>query len=972
MAVVVFALLIGGQCLADNPVAVPTFECVSLYWKLEGAGAQTPCTVVYQEQLGLGQWGDSQPGHDLHFDYRTDEDNYTYYGPEERQLEYRGSVVGLKSNTYYKFTLTAGANVAYAYARTWSEDFPIKETRYVYDRTTPLLIGDGDGGNAQEGYVLYTFNPMIGSATIDVSGTADRSDRYSCGIAIQDSFVIIRGIDVVGGSHCIRMNSNWNAHNPPLTNAPITNVVIEECDLSNWGGPRYPGTLFQNCDHERAAIWLESYYHANPTYTETISIEDIVIQRNTIHNPYCDTNCWKEEHPNPPVEDDSYHPFGPVGIHIENSGGGIVIRFNEIFSDNGNYFCDGICGCDNFSYYGSPGCDSDIYQNWIANCWDDGIEAEGGGQNVRIWGNFLDHNLVMVACKSTSIGPLYIWRNVTGTSQKAPTDLWETELGLDKHENAGPFLKSGRPGDPAESGFYGDGRVYLYHNTVLQFSESPDDTTGCKKCISSAESGSPMSGFVSGTFNLVARNNILQTREHIHSSIYLVHALTNPEPRPYNDLDYDFCNGRVDCVSNSPYCAYIETNGYWDNATTDYVPNYSASNYITPRTEGQFHIAKWTYPPAPQLPYISIGIDDAELIANFNTGNPDRGAHEYPDSPMQFGIAATSPNQPAATPQAVTLVLRNGENGYTGHEDSYVSSMPGYVNSNYGTSPNSYIRNPYTITYNTRYQALEKFDVSAIPSGATITSATFEVVLRSNPSGSSTTHVHKLLHTWTESSVTWNKYDGVNTWDLRSSSVTVATPAASYQDPASPVAGDVMSYDITSLVQEWVDGTADDDWGFLIDEEGNKHHEVHSSEATTIAYRPCLTITYIPPQSSGKRLDVPTESNLLTESGLAVSRQDFSRFTGQSPLLANPGAMIEFRIGSDDVGEQGRVRATLELFDLNGRRVALLKDGEMTPGDYAVSWNRASSGGASASSGIYFARLTVGKTVAKKRVTVLR
>ena len=45
-------------------------------------------------------------------------------------------------------------------------------------------------------------------------------------------------------------------------------------------------------------------------------------------------------------------------------------------------------GEDNFSTTGFPDADSDIYGNSIQNTWDDGIEAEGGNNNVRIWGNY--------------------------------------------------------------------------------------------------------------------------------------------------------------------------------------------------------------------------------------------------------------------------------------------------------------------------------------------------------------------------------------------------------------------------------------------------------------------------------------------------------------------------------------------------------------------------------------------------------
>jgi hypothetical protein len=64
------------------------------------------------------------------------------------------------------------------------------------------------------------------------------------------------------------------------------------------------------------------------------------------------------------------------------------------------------------------------------------------------------------------------------------------------------------------------------------------------------------------------------------------------------------------------------------------------------------------------------------------------------------------------------------------------------------------------------------------------------------------------------------------------------------------------------------------------------------------------------------------------------------------PNPFNPATTIEFA-----VAEEGHV--TLEIFDLLGRRVATLADGEFEPGIYACKWD-----GADSPSGIYFYRLT--------------
>jgi len=52
----------------------------------------------------------------------------------------------------------------------------------------------------------------------------------------------------------------------------------------------------------------------------------------------------------------------------------------------------------------------------------------------------------------------------------------------------------------------------------------------------------------------------------------------------------------------------------------------------------------------------------------------------------------------------------------------------------------------------------------------------------------------------------------------------------------------------------------------------------------------------------------------------------------------------------------------LAVFDVNGRRLAVLADGDYGAGDFTVSWSRISSAGNRLGSGIYFARLKAGRS----------
>jgi hypothetical protein len=65
-------------------------------------------------------------------------------------------------------------------------------------------------------------------------------------------------------------------------------------------------------------------------------------------------------------------------------------------------------------------------------------------------------------------------------------------------------------------------------------------------------------------------------------------------------------------------------------------------------------------------------------------------------------------------------------------------------------------------------------------------------------------------------------------------------------------------------------------------------------------------------------------------------------------------------------------RVTLHVYDVAGRLVRTLVDGTMPAGVHRAGWNGADDRGRAARSGLYFAKLEVGKTVRSERILLLR
>ncbi|MBN2495536.1 MAG: right-handed parallel beta-helix repeat-containing protein [Deltaproteobacteria bacterium] len=483
---------------------------------------------------------------------------------DARDGEYRGSIVQLEPESRYQIELElAGtAQRTALVVDTWSESFPIGETVYLPESASEALVISG--GGSPEGYTLYTHEPGK-TAAIDVGGSA-RAD-----IEIEDgaAYAIIRGLTLrAGDEHGIFFRGA--AHD----------IVIEECDISGWGHDEQGG----------GAI-------------ESGQVARLVIQRNRIHHPRGTAQSW-----------DLGHPAGPSAIRLHDSPGNQVIRYNEMYSELGHYYQDALTGSSNDSPNGNPGRDSDIYANYVANCWDDGIQAEGGGRNVRIWGNFIEHTKTHIAIAPVSVGPTYIWRNTGGEMRRS--HLQE----LSDDWNRGPYIKTG--GETQWNG----GRVYVFHNTDL----NPAPTQPDQVLRLGARGGIKSEG--GQTFEHIGWNNVFThfTRGTVFSDN--ANSCTN-------ELDHDMVYGRYDendCAFRPHESNGIELQGetWWDylDLSAQIAFDYEAASG-TGTTVGY-------YP----LNASCGGIDAGRVIPNFNDGyqgaGPDIGAFEAGGPPLEYGVDA--------------------------------------------------------------------------------------------------------------------------------------------------------------------------------------------------------------------------------------------------------------------------------------------------------------------------------------------
>ena len=62
----------------------------------------------------------------------------------------------------------------------------------------------------------------------------------------------------------------------------------------------------------------------------------------------------------------------------------------------------------------------------------------------------------------------------------------------------------------------------------------------------------------------------------------------------------------------------------------------------------------------------------------------------------------------------------------------------------------------------------------------------------------------------------------------------------------------------------------------------------------------------------------------------------------------------------------------MRIYDVSGALVKVLENRDRQPGPYAVRWNGENDRGEQVASGVYFYRLTAGKTTLTKKMVLLK
>jgi hypothetical protein len=168
------------------------------------------------------------------------------------------------------------------------------------------------------------------------------------------------------------------------------------------------------------------------------------------------------------------------------------------------------------------------------------------------------------------------------------------------------------------------------------------------------------------------------------------------------------------------------------------------------------------------------------------------------------------------------------------------------------------------------HYSLLKFDLTALPAGATIESARLVLRYTGNYTGERTVELGRVDSAWSEETVTWNS-------DL----------AITWGGPSAPVDGAVPSdveWDVTGLVERWQEGTAANE-GFAMRGQGNGPGKLFHSKETSSEFPPRLVIEYTAPVRVGPVEDCGDAPDSTNHHG--VGNVAYPGVPGQFPTVWN-------------------------------------------------------------------------------------
>lgn len=539
-----------------------------------------------------------------------------YRSGDSARADYSGWVIRLERGTAYDLRLLINGWLQWdstASTLPSIEDFPIKSTVILENRTTMLTVSAG--GNSSEGYIKYTGAGYTkGDISTYVKIDVNNAARQCLDVLNGVDYLIFEGIYFKEGQNfSVRLNGN-------------DEIYFYYCAFDSTGINRGDGYTIATSgiiEVPSAATSRMGYLH---------------IERSALMNPRFGSIPWSIG-----------HPSGMMAIlyngTIYNEEASLSMYYNEVFSNNGKYWGDILnAGAPDHSYQGIR--NSVFRGNVFRGAMDDVLEPDGRVENILIYENFFQENWHHISTSSLSVGACLIAFNVFDISLENPKELFDTD----------DITRGGLKHGNSISG-WATQRLYLYNNTVLQYPPTAPEvhTLGIYTFIENANGVSN---------NITSRNNfILQafsTAHGIWQEPYQINATTGM------DLDYDLWSSG----ENVADVGYTQSNGVkiwglsnitFDDSLREYNSrgNVWKAYYGLAATDTGYQLGQVVYDYTPSS-NVDIGAFQGDDTLYFGIDAPPEQTDNY--SPVVISVN---------TPTEITTTSANGSANVNGKGITY-------------------------------------------------------------------------------------------------------------------------------------------------------------------------------------------------------------------------------------------------------------------------------------------------------------
>ncbi len=219
------------------------------------------------------------------------------------------------------------------------------------------------------------------------------------------------------------------------------------------------------------------------------------------------------------------------------------------------------------------------------------------------------------------------------------------------------------------------------------------------------------------------------------------------------------------------------------------------------------------------------------------------GVGDPPTSPAKLKSTGSLASGGAASLKRDDVVLRQSPASHVVWQHDAALGVDAYIwewtpNTNYGVDDEVWV----AYSNNNTARSLFKFAVERLPAGARILNATLSLEHESGNGSDVPITAHRITRDWDEGEVTWNLREAGTNWDTAGGDFDAAIYSTTEVGPTSGVR---YEWDLTGLVQGWVDGTFANQGVALATTMSNSIGErFFSSDETVATRRPRLTINY--------------------------------------------------------------------------------------------------------------------------------